>query len=105
VAIVSHVNFNFESKVYYEFNKFFAIEIKLDTPKTLFSQIFTFEKDKFKINFTFKIKINMRNDGHFGQLKIVSKKFYIFGWNVLRSMMFQLYFRKFHQILIEKMNF
>ena len=36
----------------------------------------------------------MRNDGHFGQLKIFSKKVYIFGWNVLRSMMFQVYFRK-----------
>jgi hypothetical protein len=32
---------------------FFAIEIKLDTPRTLFSQIFTFEKKKIhnKLNF------------------------------------------------------
>jgi hypothetical protein len=34
VAIVSHVNFNFESLTYYEFNLFFAIEIKLVTLKT-----------------------------------------------------------------------
>jgi hypothetical protein len=56
------------------------------------------------INFTFKIKINMRNDGHFGQLKIFSKKVFIFRKNVLRSMMFQVYFRKIHQIPIDKMN-
>jgi hypothetical protein len=47
----------------------------------------------------------MRNDGHFDQLKIFSKKVYIFGWNVLRSTMFQVYFRKIHQTPIEKMNF
>jgi hypothetical protein len=47
----------------------------------------------------------MRNDGHFGQLKIFTKKIYIFGWNVLRFIMFQDYFRKIHQIPIEKMNF
>jgi hypothetical protein len=54
---------------------------------------------------TFKIKINMRNDGHFGQFKIFSQKAFIIGWNVLRSMMFQVYFRKIYQIAIEKMNF
>jgi hypothetical protein len=68
--------------------QFFVIEIKLDTPKTLFSQICTIEKKKFIINLTFKIKFNMRNDSYFGQLKIFPKKVYIFGWNVLRSMMF-----------------
>jgi hypothetical protein len=47
----------------------------------------------------------MRNDGHFGQLKIFAKKVYIFGWNVLRSIMFQVYFRKIHQIQIEKWAF
>jgi hypothetical protein len=55
----------------------FAIEIKLDTHKTLFSQIFTFEKKKlikFIINLIFKIKIYMKNYGHFGQLKMLSKK-------------------------------
>jgi hypothetical protein len=33
--------------------QFFAIEIKLDTPKTLFSQILTFEKKQIhnKLNF------------------------------------------------------
>jgi hypothetical protein len=70
----------------------FAIKIKLDTHKTLFSQIFTFEKKKlikFIINLIFKIKIYMKNYGHFGQLKMLSKKVYIFGWNVLRSIMFQ----------------
>jgi hypothetical protein len=51
------------------------------------------------------MKINMRNDDHFGQLKIFSKKVFIFGWNVLRSMVFQVYFRKIHQIPFEKMNF
>jgi hypothetical protein len=45
----------------------------------------------------------MRNDGHFGQLKIFTKKVYIF--DVLRSIMFQVYFRKIHQIPIEKMGF
>jgi hypothetical protein len=54
---------------------------------------------------TFKIKNSMKSDGQFGQLKIFSKKVYIFGWNVLRSMMFQVYFRKIHQIPFEKMNF
>jgi hypothetical protein len=47
----------------------------------------------------------MRNDSHFGQLRIFTSKVYIFGWNVLRSIMFQVYFRKIHQIQIEKMNF
>ena len=47
----------------------------------------------------------MRNDGHFGQLKIFSKKVYIFGWNVKRLIMFQVYFRKIHQILIENNEF
>jgi hypothetical protein len=45
----------------------------------------------------------MRNDGHFGQLKMFSKTVNIFGWNVLRSIMFQIYFRKIHQI--PKLNF
>jgi hypothetical protein len=40
---------------------------------------------KFIVNLTFKIKINMRNNGHFGQLKIFSKTVFIFGWNVVRS--------------------
>jgi hypothetical protein len=84
---------------------FFAIEIKLDTPKTLFSQIFTFDKKKFLINLHFKIKFNMRNDGYFGHLKKFPKKVYIFGWNVLRSIMLQVCFRKINQIPIEKMNF
>jgi hypothetical protein len=36
--------------------------------------------------FTFaKLKINMGNDGHFGQLKIFSKKAFMMGWNMLRS--------------------
>jgi hypothetical protein len=47
----------------------------------------------------------MRNDGHFAQLEIFSKTVYIFGWNVLRFLMFQVYFRKIQQIPIEKMNF
>jgi hypothetical protein len=46
----------------------------------------------------------MRNDGHFGQLKMFSKKGFIFGWNVLRSIMFQNYFRKIHHISIQKMT-
>jgi hypothetical protein len=35
------------------FIDFFAIQIKLDTPKTLFSQIFTFEKKQIhnKLNY------------------------------------------------------
>jgi hypothetical protein len=41
---------------------------------------------KFIINFTLKIKFNMRNDGHF---KSFSKKDSIFEWNVLGSTMFQ----------------
>ncbi len=60
---------------------------------------------KFIINFTLKIKINTRNDGHFGQFKTFSKMAKIFGWNVLRSTMFQVFFRKIHQIPTEKMNF
>jgi hypothetical protein len=47
----------------------------------------------------------MRNDGHFGQLKIFSKKVYIFGWNALRSIMFKVEHRKIYQIPIEKINF
>jgi hypothetical protein len=47
----------------------------------------------------------MRNDGHFGQLRIFTRKVYITGWNVLRSIMYQSYFRKIKQIPIEKMNF
>jgi hypothetical protein len=47
----------------------------------------------------------MRNDGRFVQLKIFSKKAYIFGYNLLRSLMFQVYFSKIHQIPIGKMNF
>jgi hypothetical protein len=46
----------------------------------------------------------MRNDDHFGQLKIFSKKAIIFGCNVLRSMMFQVYLKKNYQIPIDKMN-
>ncbi len=49
---------------------------------------------KFIINFTFKIKFNMRNDGHFGQFKKFYKKANIFGWNVLRSTMFQVFLEK-----------
>ncbi len=62
---------------------FVAIEIKLDT-----------EKIKFIINFTLKIKFNFRNDGHFGQFNTVSKKANIFGWNMLRSTMFQVCLEK-----------
>jgi hypothetical protein len=47
----------------------------------------------------------MRNDGNFGQLKIFPKKVYIFGWNVLRSIMLQVFIRKIHQIPFVKMNF
>jgi hypothetical protein len=47
----------------------------------------------------------MRNDGHFGRLKIFSKKVHIFGWNVLRSIMFRVQLRKIHQIPIEKTYF
>jgi len=47
----------------------------------------------------------MRNDVHFGQFKTLSKKANMFGWNVLRSTMFQVFFRKIHQIPTEKMNF
>jgi hypothetical protein len=36
----------------------------------------------------------MRNDGHFGQFNTFSKKANRFGWNVLRSTMFQVNFRK-----------
>jgi hypothetical protein len=57
------------------------------------------------MKFTFKIKINMRFDSQFAQMKIFSKKVFIFELNVLRSMMFQVYFRKINQIPIEKMNF
>ncbi len=73
---------------------FVAIEIKLDT-----------KNNKFIINFTLKIKFNIRNDGHFGQFKTFSKKANRFGWNVLLSAMFQVNFRKIHQITTEKMNF
>ncbi len=47
----------------------------------------------------------MRNDGNFGQFNTFSKKANIFGWNVLRSTIFQVNFRKVHQITTEKMNF
>jgi hypothetical protein len=40
----------------------------------------------------------------FGQFKTFSKKDRIFGWNVLRSTMFQVFFRKIHQKPTEKMN-
>ena len=36
VAIVTHVEFNFYSKVYNELNKFYAVEIKLDTERINF---------------------------------------------------------------------
>ncbi len=36
----------------------------------------------------------MRNDGHFGQFKTFSKKANRFGWNVLRSTMFQVFLEK-----------
>ena len=49
---------------------------------------------KFIINFTLKIKFNIRNDGHYGQFKRFSKKANIFGWNVLRSTMFQVFLEK-----------
>jgi hypothetical protein len=49
--------------------------------KSFFRKYFRI-KIKIKVNLTFKIKINMKNDGHFGHLKIYSKKAYIFGWNV-----------------------
>ena len=41
-----------------------------------------------------KLSFNMRNDGHFGQLKTFSQKPNIFGWNVLRSTMFQVFLEK-----------
>jgi hypothetical protein len=47
----------------------------------------------------------MKNDGHLGHLKMFSKMVYIFGWNVLRSTVFQVNFRINHQILIEKISF
>jgi hypothetical protein len=47
----------------------------------------------------------MRTEGNFGQLKIFSKKVFIFEWSVFRSMMFQVYFKKDDQIPMEKMNF
>jgi hypothetical protein len=47
----------------------------------------------------------MRNDGHFGQFKTFSKKANRFGWNVLRSTMFQVFFRKIHQIPTLKNEF
>jgi hypothetical protein len=60
---------------------------------------------KIKTNLTFNIRIKMRNEGRFGQLKTVSKKVHIFEWNVLRSIMLQVYLRKIRQIPIEKINF
>jgi hypothetical protein len=45
----------------------------------------------------------MRNDRHFGQLRIFNRKVYIIGWNVLRSIRIQDYFR-INQISIKKMN-
>jgi hypothetical protein len=50
------------------------------------------------------MKFNMRNDGHFGQFKTLSKKANIFGWNVLRSIMLQVFLRKIHKIPTEKMK-
>ena len=58
-------------------NNFVAIEIKLDTPKTYFFKFLPLRKSKFIRNLTFKIKINIRNDDHFGQVKIFSKKVFI----------------------------
>ena len=46
----------------------------------------------------------MRYDDHFGQLKILIKKDYIFGWNVLHSMMFQVYFGKIHKFNFNNLN-
>jgi hypothetical protein len=60
---------------------------------------------KFIIDFTLKIKFTMRNDGHFGQFNTFSKKANKFGWNMLRSTMFQVFFRKIHPIPTMKKYF
>jgi hypothetical protein len=36
----------------------------------------------------------MRNDGHFVQYETFSKKVDTFGWNVLRSTILQVFFKK-----------
>ncbi len=41
----------------------------------------------------------MGNDGHFGQFKTFSIKASIFGWNVLRSTMYQVFIRKIYSPL------
>jgi hypothetical protein len=45
---------------------FFAIEIKLNTLKSLFQQLFTFEKKQIQNKYE-------QTNGHFGKLKIISK--------------------------------
>ncbi len=44
----------------------------------------------------------MRNDGHFGKFKTFSKKANIFGWNVLRYPMFQVFLEKYIKCQIKK---
>jgi hypothetical protein len=73
---------------------FVAIEIKLDT-----------EKNHIHNKLYLKIKLYIRIDDHFCQFNTFSKKANRFGWNVLRSTMFQVFSRKIHQIPTEKMNF
>jgi hypothetical protein len=47
----------------------------------------------------------MRIDGHFGQLKLFTRRVYIFEWNVLRSKNVSSLFWKNYRISIHKMNF
>jgi len=44
----------------------------------------------------------MGNDGHFGQFKTLSKKISIFGWNELRSTMFQVFLEKSIKYQLQK---
>jgi hypothetical protein len=46
----------------------------------------------------------MKNDNHFGQLKIFSKKVYIFEWERVTFHNVPSLYWKNHRILIEKMN-
>ncbi len=75
------LNLIFKVKFIMNLINFVAIEIKLDTEKN-------------QIHSKIYLKFNIRNDDHFGQFKSFSKKANIFGWNMLRSTMFQVYLEK-----------
>jgi hypothetical protein len=62
---------------------FFFSKVKICENKVFgVSNFISIAKKCIKIitNLTFRIKFKMRNDGHFGQLRIFSKKIYIIAW-------------------------